>query len=88
MKTKLGACHTAIDIWALGVVVFESCFDMHPFYTKSSYEMEYLKKQIELLTKNGYSFAVFKNALKKDENNRKLKKFEDIEKELVNKQLL
>lgn len=47
MKTYFGSCDSAIDIWALGVVVFESCFDMHPIYTKSSTDLEYFKKQIE-----------------------------------------
>lgn len=88
MKTYMGACDSAIDIWALGVVAFQSCFDMHPIYTKSSKDLDYFKKQIELLVKNGYSFSGFKSALKKDENTRKLKKFEDIEKSLKEKQLL
>jgi serine/threonine protein kinase len=60
MATQTRTPPSAVDIWALGVLVFEACFDMHPFLARSFSDINNLKSQISILCQNGYSFAAYK----------------------------
>lgn len=68
---------TALDIWALGIVVFQACFDMHPFLPRSFTDIFSMQNQISILSRNGFSFAAYKDLIRKDGNFRKLMKFEE-----------
>ena len=89
MKIHKGACGPALDIWAFGIIVFQSCFHLHPFlFDLSKVDDNYHQKQISQLSKDGYSFYKYKNSLKKQGKFSSLSRFQQREKALINRDLL